>query len=413
MAIVGGMALVMTAGAAVPDFSAMLDRYRSTSFQGKSETYGVNITTWQMPHGGFCKASADWYQSPWDGKKSRSDFQGEGGMDLGMFDNGATIDEIRFLAALYKSSASASNRAAFKACVGKAIGFVLTSQYPSGGWPQMYPSRGSGSYSNLATFNDDAMIRTMVTVRDIVERKAPFDNDLVDAGRQSALKTSLDRAVDFILKSQIRTQGVMTVWCQQHDPVTYAPKQARAYELPGKTGLESVGITAYLMNLPDQNAAVRKSVSSAMAWYALVEEKNKTFSNGTITSKSGASLWYRYYNLEDNRPFFCGRDGIKVYDLAKVEEERRTGYQWGGEYGKSLLARKDEYLMAYPVEGTSGLFPIARAERGIQRDNPSWPSWGGFWKGFDLTGRRIAGHAGHSGLSEAQAGFLSATRDSK
>jgi PelA/Pel-15E family pectate lyase len=386
LASLTGLALVTMVEAATPDFSALLDKYRSTSFQGKSETYGLNITTWQMPHGGFSKESEDWYESPWDGAKKRSVTQGEGGVDLGMFDNSATVDEVRFLAVLYKSSTNVSNRSAFKASVGKAIGFILASQYPSGGWPQMYPSRGSGStaYSNLATFNDNAMIRVMVLVKDILDRKAPFDNDLVEAGRLPALKTALDRGVDFILKSQIRTQGVLTGWCQQHDPVTYAPKAARSYELPSKSGSESVGITAFLMNWPDQDTSVRIAVSSALAWYAQVEHKDRAYSNGTISTKAGSSIWYRFYNLEDNRPFFCDRDGIKVYDLTLVSEERRTGYQWAGEYGKPLLQRREEYLKAYPVDGPTGLAAAGKRLKslpggGQHRD--------GLWQGHDLNGR--------------------------
>lgn len=391
-----GLALVTLVEAASPDFSALLGKYRSTSFQGKSEAYGLNITTWQMPHGGFSKESEDWYESPWDGKKARSVTQGEGGVDLGMFDNSATIDEIRFLAALYKSSSNASNRAAFKASVGKAIGFILASQYPSGGWPQMYPSRGSGStaYSNLATFNDNAMIRVMVLVKDILDRKAPFDNDLVEAGRLPALKTALDLGVDFILKSQIRTQGVLTAWCQQHDPVTYAPKAARSYELPSKSGSESVGITSFLMNWPDQNPSVRRAVASALAWYTLVEHKDRAYSNGTISTRAGSSIWYRFYNLEDNRPFFCDRDGIKVYDLTLVSEERRTGYQWAGEYGKPLLQRKEEYLKVYPVDGSTGL-----AAGGDRLESPPHGSLqrGLFWQGYDLNGRLRANPSIHLG----------------
>lgn len=387
-AIFLGWCLFSGAEAAAPDFSALIERYRSSSFQGKPESFGLNITTWQMPHGGFSKGSEGWYDAPWDGRASRSVTLGEGGVELGMFDNNATVDEIRFLGVLYKTSSSAANRATFKASVGKAIGFILTSQYPSGGWPQMYPSRGSGSYSNLATFNDNAMIRVMILVKDIVDRKPPFDTDLIEAGRLPALKTALDRGVDFILKSQIRTQGVLTGWCQQHDPVTFAPKPARSYELPSKSGSESVGLTAFLMNWPDQNLSVRRAVTSVLDWYSLVEDKDKAYSNGTITSKAGSSLWYRFYNLEDNRPFFSDRDGIKVYDLSLVSEERRTGYQWAGEYGKPLLARKEEYLKAFPVDGTSGL----AADRSRPQGPPTGkPPGAGVFRGFDLKGRIQAG----------------------
>ena len=39
-------------------------------------------------------------------------------------------------------------------------------------------------------------------------------------------------------------------------------------------------------------------------------------------------IWARYYEVDTNRPFFCNRDGIKVYSLAEVKLERRTGYGW-------------------------------------------------------------------------------------
>ena len=35
----------------------------------------------------------------------------------------------------------------------------------------------------------------------------------------------------------------------------------------------------------------------------------------------------------------ANRDGTKVYSLAEVHRERRTGYDWYGEYGRELLER--------------------------------------------------------------------------
>jgi pectinesterase len=56
-----------------------------------------------------------------------------------------------------------------------------------------------------------------------------------------------------------------------------------------------------------------------------VERKYRAYSDGTISTKAGSSIWYRFYNLEDNRPFFCDRDGIKVNELTLVSGERRSG----------------------------------------------------------------------------------------
>jgi PelA/Pel-15E family pectate lyase len=39
-------------------------------------------------------------------------------------------------------------------------------------------------------------------------------------------------------------------------------------------------------------------------------------------------IWTRFYEIGTNQPFFCNRDGIKVYSLAEVTLERRTGYGW-------------------------------------------------------------------------------------
>ena len=46
-----------------------------------------------------------------------------------------------------------------------------------------------------------------------------------------------------------------------------------------------------------------------------------------LPSRSGL----RFYEIGTNRPFFCGRDGIKKYSLAEIENERRTGYSWYGD----------------------------------------------------------------------------------
>ena len=47
-------------------------------------------------------------------------------------------------------------------------------------------------------------------------------------------------------------------------------------------------------------------------------------------------LWARFYTLEDNRPFFCGRDGIMKFDVSEIEYERRTGYSWYNGNGEKL-----------------------------------------------------------------------------
>ncbi|MBN1309751.1 MAG: pectate lyase [Chitinispirillaceae bacterium] len=337
--------------AVVPaEFQTLLSGQRSFSnltnaAAGNNETYGMNITTWQMPHGGFCKAMESRYQAPWNGTEPLSDFTSNKG-PLGMFDNNATIGELRFLANLYKSTSNAAEKTAFKTAVNKIAGFILASQYPSGGWPQMYPAREGTIYSNYVTYNDDAMVRIMVALQDIIDKKSPFDSDIITADTLSGLKTALEKGVQFTLKAQIINNEERTVWCAQHDPATYEPLGARSYELPSKSGSESVGIAAFLLNYSSQTPEIAAAYGSAINWFRITCVKDTACNRGTFFYSQGAMMWYRFYNVEDNRPFFCGRDGVKKYDIMEIEEERRTGYSWAGSYAESLVQLADKYELA-------------------------------------------------------------------
>ena len=50
-------------------------------------------------------------------------------------------------------------------------------------------------------------------------------------------------------------------------------------------------------------------------------------------------LWARFYEIDTNRPMFSGRDGVKKYDIAEIESERRNGYAWHGAWGADVLKR--------------------------------------------------------------------------
>ena len=51
------------------------------------------------------------------------------------FDNGATTDELRFLAQMF----DATHEAKYEEAFGKGYDYILKAQYPTGGWPQYYP----------------------------------------------------------------------------------------------------------------------------------------------------------------------------------------------------------------------------------------------------------------------------------
>lgn len=331
----------------------LLDGY--TSWLGGSlavdETLANNMITWQMPHGGFDKNKVSVYGAPWDGSSSRSGWTGEGGSEIGTIDNGGTTTELMFLADVYARSGNAKYRDSARA----AFEWLLTMQYPSGGFPQVYPARAGSSYSNHVTFNDDAMVRALLLLKEAVDGKAPLDGDLFTTDQLARAEAAIANGVEYILNAQIVQAGVRTVWCAQHDPTTFEPHGARSYELPSKSGSESAGVVEFLMTQP-QTEQVRAAAQAALAWYAsnavkvegtryVSRPSSSTDDNyNPIQPSSGSTMWYRFYDLDQDVGFFSGRlptdnpPGVgKKYDIMEIEPERRYGYQWGGAYGVPLL----------------------------------------------------------------------------
>ena len=311
------------------------------------DQYTYNMTTWQISNGGFYKAMADKYKSAYSGGQ-KSEWRAKDGGDLGTIDNNATIQEMRLLALRYKETTNSNYKAAFKTSFNKALNFILTMQRSTGGLPQVWPKRGN--YSDHVTLNDNAMVRAMVTMMDIANKTSPFDSDIIDDATRSKMKSALDKAIQYLLKAQIVNNGNLTVWCAQHDTANYAPRPARAYELESKSGSESAGVVWFLMNWPEQTEEIQKAVKGAIAWYKKTKVTGLYFNKkaGTFDKRDGNVLWYRFYEVNSDNYFFCDRDGAstKTQDFTKISEERRTGYQWAGDYGSAILSTEAAYLEA-------------------------------------------------------------------
>ena len=218
----------------------------------------------------------------------------------------------------------------------KDFEYLLKAQYPNGGWPQFFPLRNG--YWDHITYNDDAMIGVLETLREIANR-APEYAFLNDTERTSA-KQAVDRGIECILKTQVLQNGKLTVWCAQHDEKTLAPAKARAYEHPSLSGSESVGIVEFLMGIEKPSSEVVRAVRSAVDWFQSVKLNGirvvakpapgtpKGTDNTVVHDAQAPPLWARFYELGTNRPIFSGRDSVIKYSMAEIEYERRNGYRW-------------------------------------------------------------------------------------
>jgi PelA/Pel-15E family pectate lyase len=307
-----------------------------SGIQTKDAAQADSLLTWQMEHGGWFKNMGAAYARPWDGKEMRTELLTRAGEEIGTIDNGATTNEMMFMAIMYDETKDER----YKQSVRKAVEYLLKMQVPSGGWPQVYPSRGS--YSDYVTYNDNAMTRAMEVLRLVADRSYPFDTDVVDDMQRSRVGQSLDRGLDYILKSQIKVGGQPAAWGAQHDPVTYEPRGGRPYEHPSIASAESVAVVQYLMAIPNPPKAVTDAVQGALNWLEKARIKGmkydmKTPIGSNFVSDPNSSTWYRFYEIGTNLPIFSGRDGVIKRNLLEIEEERRNGYTWGGDWPQKLL----------------------------------------------------------------------------
>ncbi len=253
-------------------------------------------------------------------------------------DNRTTYPQLQYLAKLItgnlqKSSPPSQHPQHLEAFF-KGFDYLLSSQYPNGGFPQFFPLK-KGYYTHI-TYNDDAMVGVLDFLKEIVMRKP--DYKFVDEDRIKRATDSLTRGVDVILRTQVIVKGQKTVWCAQHDEVTLEPAPARTFEPISLSGSESVGLVRHLMAIENPSKVVIDAIESAIKWFEkskingikVVEGANAKGENDRIVveDKKAPPIWARFYDLKTNEPIFMGRDAIARKTLAEIERERRTGYAY-------------------------------------------------------------------------------------
>src|SRR5699024_1391686 len=163
-----------------------------------------NLLTWQMDNGGWTKNWPHIYTRPWDGEEPKSEWVKEDGTELGTIDNDATVNEIVFLAQVYQETQNEK----YQDSIEKALQFLKNLQYPTGGFSQVYPAREN--YSDSVTFNDNAMVNALDLLDQIAARNYPLDNVLISDQQEQETKASINLAIDYILKAQIKVDGKLT-----------------------------------------------------------------------------------------------------------------------------------------------------------------------------------------------------------
>ncbi|HSV26577.1 MAG TPA: pectate lyase [Sedimentisphaerales bacterium] len=260
-------------------------------------------------------------------------------------DNGATIRQLQFLANIYSVTGHEKYKEAFL----KGIEYLLTAQYPNGGWPQSYPLRGGSA--NHITFNDGVMIGAMRTLDEVRRGRAPFN--IGDEQLRARAAEAVNRGVELILKCQIKINGVKTVWGQQHDEVTLEPRGARTYEPASLTASESTGVVRFLMDIENPSPEVISAVEHAIKWFdrvritgvrvERVRDDAGRWNRIHVQDPNAPPMWGRLYEMGTDKPIYVDRDGIPKYSIDQIGHERRNGYAWTGRWPEHVLTRYDDW----------------------------------------------------------------------
>ncbi len=248
---------------------------------------------------------------------------------IGTIDNDATTTQLNFLARVI-AAVGVQHAGAYRAAFLRGMNYLFEAQFPNGGWPQVWPLEGN--YHDAITYNDGAMTHVMELMHNVAEGNAEFA--FVPASVRTRAASSFARGIRCILATQIVSNGVLTVWPQQDDPLTLQPESARNYELPAECSGESVSVMLLLINdLPRPTAAEQRAVRAAAAWFRKTavygERWERTPGGRELAASPGAGpIWSRYYQIGTDRPIFGDRDKSIHDNVNELSRERRNGYNW-------------------------------------------------------------------------------------
>lgn len=303
------------------DAAASMPLDRPAAWYASSEARHVAdvIVSFQTPAGGWSK------NAPRTTPRHPGQAYGDVGY-LGTLDNDATVTELRFLARVITAGGALAHRDSFE----RGVGWLLTAQYPNGGWPQVFPL--AGGYHDAVTFNDDALVAALSLLGDIAKGRG--DYAFTTPRLRADAETAWRRGLTALLQAQVLKDGRPTGWPQQADALTLAPVGARNFEPAALASTESAGILAYLRTLP-LSPEVARAIDGGSAWLRATALKDKAWpapapgeARALVDRPGAPPLWARYYDLATGRPIFGDRDRTIHDDVHDLSAERRNGYAW-------------------------------------------------------------------------------------
>ncbi|NII84168.1 MULTISPECIES: pectate lyase [unclassified Pedobacter] len=258
------------------------------------------------------------------------------------FDNKATSREVVYLVQAYKKT----QNKVYLTAAEKGLDYILSAQYANGGWPQYYPDKTL--YRSEITYNDDAMINVLNILQDIVTQKNDFD--VVNPAYIKKAEKAVAKGIDCIIKTQVKQNGILTIWGAQYDKDTMLPAKARNFEPASLSTSESMGIIRFLMRFKNPSPEIKTAITAAYNWFNTYKIAGYRFErttdpttkekNAVLVADPTSMVWARFYDLDKNIPIFGDRDNSIKLKLEELIPERRNGYAWYGSWAQKFIEKE-------------------------------------------------------------------------
>ena len=275
-----------------------LDAYHATGdeyYYRAAERVGEALVRGQHASGGWQyfidfggpAAAARWYETIGRNAWRMEEFHHPA--DDATFDDAGTVEAGIFLLRLYGEK----NDSRWRPALDKAIGFVLDSQYPIGGWPQRWPpDPRAPEYARLITFNDDVASEN---IRFLLLAWRQFGGERI--------RDAIARGMDAFRLTQ--GPAPQAGWALQHS-LDLQPAAARSYEpraLSSHTTASNVRqLLAFYRLTGDERFLAR--IPEALDWLETVRLPPDP--------ARGGRDFPTFVELGTNRPIYVHRRGSNV-----------------------------------------------------------------------------------------------------
>jgi PelA/Pel-15E family pectate lyase len=300
----------------------------------------------------------DWYESVSQYKWPAQEFLYYCGNAT--FDDMASIRCCEFLLRIYLEK----NNPVFKPALGKAIDFVLKSQYPVGGWPQRFPLSyehpymGFPDYSSFITLNDGAMEGII--------------NFLINCYNALGDKKFIDpiyRAMHCI--RMLQYESPVAGWGLQYNPVDLKLATARPFEpaaLASNGTTDGIEMLLRFYRLTGDKRFL-EGVPAAFGFLETIKLNDQAIALSGKKMSPGDILCPTFIDPQTLEPFFLKRVGESLYTGGYEKANIMLGMQQGYSSVRVIPIKrmKSEYesLLKIPVAKIMAASPLTSLSTGV------------------------------------------------